>query len=475
LQSSSSLSLSVRQTSPVSYAFTYLSSPDTRRQYPRNLKLFFEYLQLPGDNNLEEQAQAFLAKATGNQQWVEEKILLFLDFHKQRAIRKEIASGTVKNFYRPIKTFYDAHDDVLLSLNWKRIAKSLPRAKTSSNDRVPTIEEICKLVENNTDRRIKPIVYTMASSGIRVGAWNYLRWKHITPIITNEKTGELVAAKLIVYAGEPEEYYTFITPEAYKALKDWMDFRASYGEKITGESLVMRNKWRTADVKRKGKNVEGEKKNKNKKKNRKGIGGRFGLATHPKNLPSTAIRKIIERALSTQGIRDAPLPEGVRRYEWKGTHGFRKFFETHAARVMSFINVELLMGHSIGLVKSYYKPVERDVLQDYLKAIDLLTINDNNKLTFQKLAQKEEQIDKEAKQKALEFEAMKARLESFERTEEVREQEMRRNIERTNQRLAEMTAGMTGEMLEIYAMLSKMTEKSIRINQIPKSTTTATE
>jgi hypothetical protein len=27
------------------------------------------------------------------------------------------------------------------------------------------------------DRRIKPIVYTMASSGMRLGAWDYLRWK----------------------------------------------------------------------------------------------------------------------------------------------------------------------------------------------------------------------------------------------------------------------------------------------------------
>jgi hypothetical protein len=196
--------LLLRQTNPVQFAFTYLRSPDTRRQYPRNLKLFFDYLHLlPGgsssnNNNLEEQAKAFLDKATGNPQWVEENILLFLDFHKQRVIRKEIAAGTVKNFYRPIKTFYDAHDDILPSLNWKRIAKALLQAKSSSSDRVPTIEEIAKLVENNTDRRIKPIVYTMASSGIRVGAWNYLRWKHVSPK-TNEK-GETQYTPLQIFA-----------------------------------------------------------------------------------------------------------------------------------------------------------------------------------------------------------------------------------------------------------------------------------
>ena len=72
----------------------------------------------------------------------------------------------------------------------------------------------------------------MVSSGIRLGAWDYLRWKHVKPI--NESDGEIIVAKLDVYSGDVEEYYTFITPEAYTALKEWMDFRASYGERIMG-------------------------------------------------------------------------------------------------------------------------------------------------------------------------------------------------------------------------------------------------
>jgi hypothetical protein len=32
------------------------------------------------------------------------------------------------------------------------------------------------------DRRIKPVICTMASTGIRVGAWDYLKYGHITPI-----------------------------------------------------------------------------------------------------------------------------------------------------------------------------------------------------------------------------------------------------------------------------------------------------
>ena len=57
----------------------------------------------------------------------------------------------------------------------------------------PAIEEIQRLVEF-PDRRIKPIIYTMASSGIRIGAWEYLRWKHVEPIRNHQ--GEVVAARL---------------------------------------------------------------------------------------------------------------------------------------------------------------------------------------------------------------------------------------------------------------------------------------
>jgi DNA replicative helicase MCM subunit Mcm2 (Cdc46/Mcm family) len=42
---------------------------------------------------------------------------------------------------------------------------------------------------------------------------------------------------------------------------------------------------------------------------------------------------------------------------------------------MKPINVELTMGHNIGISASYYKPRIHEVLEDYLKAVDLLTIH----------------------------------------------------------------------------------------------------
>ena len=72
----------------------------------------------------------------------------------------------------------------------------MPKGKRYADDRAPTLEEIHKIIEY-PDRRMKPIVYTMAS-GIRVGAWDHLKWNHISPIVS--KDGKLVAAKIYLYS-----------------------------------------------------------------------------------------------------------------------------------------------------------------------------------------------------------------------------------------------------------------------------------
>ena len=50
---------------------------------------------------------------------------------------------------------------------------------------------------------------------------------------------------------------------------------------------------------------------------------------------------------------------------------------------MKSLNVEILMGHDIGLANSYYKPSEQELLEDYIKSVNLLTIN-NDKSKIEK-------------------------------------------------------------------------------------------
>jgi len=336
-------------TSPY-YMFKYsIRSELTRKYYERRIRTFFDFIEFLTGSQIEERCNLFAQKAKNDNNWTTVHIIRFLQYEKDRVEKGEITAATLNNFVKSIKLFCEMSD---IPISWKKITRGLPRPRAVANDRAPTIEEIKQLVEY-PDRRIKPIIYTMASSGIRLGAWDFLKWKHINPLTS--ETGTLVAAKVLVYAGDSEEYFTFITPEAYNSLKDWMEFRSKYGEKVTGESWLMRDIWQTSNMK---------------------YGAKFGLATNPRKLKNSGIKRLIEQALWEQGIR-SKLEPGVKRHEWKAAHGFRVFYKIRAEQVMRPINVEITMGHNIGLSASYYKPTEKEVLEDYLKAVDLLSINGN--------------------------------------------------------------------------------------------------
>ena len=325
----------------------------TRKYYERRLKKFFDFIEFETiEKDIEHRCNKFAEKSKDNANWSLSQIIRFLQYQKERVENIEITSGTLKNFVKSLKVFCEMAD---ISIPWKKITRGLPNARQSANDRAPTIEEIKKLLEY-PDRRIKPIVYTMISSGIRLGAWNYLKWKHIIPI--KDEKGEVLAAKIIVYAGEHDEYYSFVTPEAYSSLLDWIKFREEYGEKTSEESWLMRDIWQTTNV---------------------NYGAKWGLATCPKKLNSYAIKRILERGLWSQGLRKT-LENGEKRHEYKAAHGFRKFYKTRTEQVMRPLNVEITLGHDIGLSGSYYKPTEKEVLEDYLKAVDLLTINSTQKV-----------------------------------------------------------------------------------------------
>ena len=162
-----------------------------------------------------------------------------------------------------------------------------------------------------------------------------------------------------------------MTPEAYNALKSYVDFRELHGEEITGESPLIRDTWQKLD---------------------KIHGHRIGLARFPKMMDSEGIRRMLYDWWKIQGVEKAS--SGKRNHEFKSSHGFRKFFETNSIQVMNSSNVELLMGHSssIGLKKNYYKPDEQTLLNDYLKAVNLLTINEENRL-HNKVVELEESKD----------------------------------------------------------------------------------
>jgi hypothetical protein len=151
-----------------------------------------------------------------------------------------------------------------------------------------------------------------------------------------------------------------------------MKYRESSGEVINDNSWLMRDLWDTRVAQ-----------------------GR-GLVTRPKKLASLGIKRLMERAIWAQGLRKK-LDPGKKRHPFQALHSLRKWFKTRCEIAgMKPINIMKLMNHSCGISDNYYRITPHGLLEDYLKAADLLTIN-SDKLILQKqvLELKEKSKDSE--------------------------------------------------------------------------------
>jgi hypothetical protein len=121
-----------------------------------------------------------------------------------------------------------------------------------------------------------------------------------------------------------------------------------------------------------------------------------------KALKLRTVERLISRTVEKSGIRtveritELHSEKGKIRKNVKLTAGFRKFFDTQLiyCRVEPRTK-ELFMSHSIGLDDHYFTPVETYVLQEYLKAVDNLTINEENRLRIKldELTKKKNEIE----------------------------------------------------------------------------------
>jgi hypothetical protein len=59
-----------------------VKSPESKRQYPRRFKMFLDFLGFGGP--LKEQAEEFLRNAKQNPEWVQNSLIQFISYQKQR-------------------------------------------------------------------------------------------------------------------------------------------------------------------------------------------------------------------------------------------------------------------------------------------------------------------------------------------------------------------------------------------------------
>jgi integrase len=309
-----------------------IRSPATRDPYERRLIAFLKTVKMVPDE--------FVAKAKCQPSLIEKRIISFINEQNSRAEKGEITAGTVGNAIKAVRLLLEMND--VITLNWKKIRRVLPKARRYALDRIPTAEEIQDIIEA-ADIRGKALTLVFTSSGIREGAIEQLKVADYT------RTNRI--GRLTVYNGDPERYVTFISPDTCTALDKYLNFRREHGENISDDSPLFRDKFDPI------KGLEGRGHHGHSRKDSKEV-------VIPMTAPS--VRQYYNRLLFSIGIRN----QKKRRHEFS-VHSLRKVFKTRAEQAgMKPINVEILMGHSVGISDSYYRPTEGELLEDYLAIVD---------------------------------------------------------------------------------------------------------
>jgi integrase len=170
---------------------------------------------------------------------------------------------------------------------------------------------------------------------------------------------ELRFMRITIYENEEEEYFSFITPEAYEAVQSYLEMRNRFGEQIGPDTILIREQFDIRDL----------------------------LAiTSPRPITARTVSNKITELCERAGIREKTvLKEGQKsgsvRKPVPSVHGLRKSFSTFALNAnMDIIKRRMLEGHSVGIDEHYCLPSESDLEAEYMKAVDNLTINEENRL-----------------------------------------------------------------------------------------------
>ena len=296
-----------------------------------------------------------LAHSNTNPRYIESQIIDYI-----MSLRNSgVSYATIQFLVAPVFTFYQLNDVIL---NRKKVSRYLGEYKRVVKDGAYTTEQIGQMLQT-ADIRMRVIILILAGPGARVGSLPGLVLGNLTKLVDHG------LYRIMFYEGTNNEYYTFTTSECASSVDNYLLYRQRCGEKISFNETTQR--WEPYDTPLLRLQFDGED---------------VLQARNPRPMINRSVREALTMHLVRAGIREvehltAPnSPKRVRK-PVSLSNGFRKHV------ISTFIEAELnhairerLVDHSCGLDDNYYRPTEDQVLAQYLKAEQLLTIDPSMRL-----------------------------------------------------------------------------------------------
>jgi len=294
-------------------------------------------------------------------------------------IKKRLSPNIIKVPICALKAFLECND---IELRWGKINRLKPTRVKKTGKEAWLTSEIVKMLSFTSEIRTKTIVHFLAASGIRIGALNGLKMRHISQIED--------CKCITVYEGEIEEYVTFLTPEASCMFDEYVQKRESSGEKITSNSPAFRSRYQLGYAKVKPINI-------------------------------SSVKELMRLLVLKSGLRENQVKIG-KRYNKQVNHAFRKRFNTilKTTNNMNISLAEKMMGHSVTvqLDNVYLDPSVQQLFEEYKKTIPELTIDGTarNKFELEKISKEKSELKlkkDEVKEMKLQIKSMNGILEEI--------------------------------------------------------------
>jgi integrase len=244
-----------------------------------------------------------------------------------------------------------------LILNVRKINRFLPSDDDDGydlvRDRPYSIDEISMILDTS-DIRSKTIILLMGSIGMRLGALPGLKLGDLKKI-------EEFGLYLIWVYNNSKKDRSFCTPECALAIDEYLSYRKRFGEALSDKTPLIRNFM--------------------------SVDNPFVIKS-PRFLTNRAVSIVVEDLLTKSGVNPQNRlnkKKGSKTRSVMRTHGFRKHVITCMSKAnMNYTVKELLSGHKLpNQDSSYVLFTKEEMLQEYVKAIPLLTIRSENRVRQQ--------------------------------------------------------------------------------------------